>query len=256
MAAPRRLCITVDDYGLTEAGNAAIEDLVERRLVSAVSVMTHHGARLDRVRRLSGAPVALGLHLVFTRERPLALAGSPLVDGDGRLPRGWARLFGRLAARPWLAAGLRREAEAQLARFRDLGLALGFVNAHEHAHLFPLVRREVVSLVERLPGAGVRVALGGRLGCSRHGLLALASRVSWRLRPLADRPLLSPLGVEAPRSLDLDAVDALLRRAARAGSSTVAELVVHPSEHALLRARELPRLLDRRGFALVGAGLR
>src|SRR5450631_2289115 len=110
-----RLCITADDYGLSAAGNAAVEDLAARGVLSAVSVMVHEGADLAGIDRLRATGVALGLHFVLTRERQLSpsLAGTALVGADGRLPQGWPRLLARLAARPHLRRAVRGELEAQ-----------------------------------------------------------------------------------------------------------------------------------------------
>jgi predicted glycoside hydrolase/deacetylase ChbG (UPF0249 family) len=245
-----RLCITVDDYGLDRAGNAAIEDLAERGLVSAVSVMVHADACLETLPRLRATGVRLGLHLCFTRERPL-LQCSKLIDREGRLPSSWARLFLQLATRPWLARDLSREARAQRDRYRALALPLSFINGHEHAHLFPSLWRDVAALVEESPGAGVRVASTQRLAWSRQGMVALASRVSFGLRPLAGRRLFSPLGVSESQRLQLNALPALLDEAAHFVEPAIAELVVHPTESQLLASPELPLLFARHGLQLL-----
>ena len=243
-----RLCVTADDYGLSAGGNAAIEELTGRGVLSAVSVMVHEGARLDGVARLARDGVAVGLHLVLTRERPLsdALLGTALVDSDGRLPPDWRALFARLTRRPWLLARVREEAEAQLARFSSLGVPLAFVNGHEHVHLWPLLWPMVAGLVTRVPGAGVRTARDqGWLG-PRQAMVALASRASWALRPLADRPRYSPLGVDDAERLTHPAIVRLLRAAEKLPSTVIPELVVHPAhEHALLSSPEVQALLAR-----------
>lgn len=247
-----RLCITADDYGLTAEGNAAIEALAARGAVSAVSVMVHAGAELGGLDRLRATGVPLGLHLVLTRERPLsdALAGTSLLDGDGRLPGSWRRLFAKLTMRPRLRSRLGREAQAQRDRFLALGLPLAFVNSHEHVHLFPPLWTEVAALLARTPGVAVRTALGQRPRRARAGLLALASRLSWAVRPLEERLRLSPLGVDDSGRLALATLPRLFAAARAVRPPALAELVVHPAEHALLGSPELAALLDRHGVTM------
>src|SRR5689334_1051849 len=68
-ARPMLMCITADDYGLSPGVNAAIEHLAAAGAISAVSVMVHPDAHLDTLHRLTATGVALGLHVVLTRER-------------------------------------------------------------------------------------------------------------------------------------------------------------------------------------------
>jgi chitin disaccharide deacetylase len=243
-----RVCVTADDYGLSPAGNAATEELVARGVLSAVSVMVHEGALLDRVTALARTGVAVGLHLVLTRERPVsdALHGTPLVDGEGRLPPDWRALFVGLARRPWLLARVRTEAQAQLARFSSLGVPLAFVNGHEHVHVWPLLWPIAAALAASVPGAGVRTARDqGYLG-PRQALVALCSRASWALRSLADRPRYSPLGIDDAERLTRDALERHLRSATHLPPTVIPELVVHPAyDQALLASPDVRALLAR-----------
>ena len=94
---------------------------------------------IERAKRLPG--LGVGLHIVLVRGRPvLPPAAIPdLVDGDGRfhgdLARAGFRFFFLPRARRQLAAEIRAQFEA----FRDSGLTLDHVNAHNHMHLHPTV---------------------------------------------------------------------------------------------------------------------
>ena len=225
------LCVTADDYGLSGAVNAAIEELAGVDAVQAVSVMTHEGAELDGALDLRRTGVATGLHLVFTHERPLspALRQSPLVGADGRLPRSWPGLFARLMARPSLAPLFAGEVEAQLQRFLALGLRLDFINGHEHAHLFPPLW-PAVARVARRTGAAVRV-FEGRPRALPDRLLHLSSRACLSLDPLPGATVLRPLGIARSGRLTLADVDRLLGSSAPvpARRGAIAELIVHPA---------------------------
>jgi predicted glycoside hydrolase/deacetylase ChbG (UPF0249 family) len=196
-AAPRRIWLCADDYGIAEGVNRAILQLIERGRLNATSVMVV-GAAIgrDAVAALQEAAAksprcAIGLHATLTAPfRPLTMHFRP-TDGGMFLP------FPKL-----LRAGLLRrldpemihsELMVQLEAFKDLfGRAPDFVDGHQHAQLFPQVRDAFLRAVKQAaPDAWVRQ--GGRT------------------QPLAKR-----LG--APKALVLDVLSSQFRkRAARAG---------------------------------------
>ena len=195
-AAPRRIWLCADDYGLADGVNRAIRDLISSGRLNATSVMVV-GSAIGRseVAALQDAVAnsprcAIGLHATLTAPfRPLTMYFRP-VDGGLFLP------FPNL-----LRAGLLRRLDpemiedellAQLAAFKELfGRAPDFVDGHQHAQLFPQVRDAFLRAVkEAAPAAWVRQ--GGRR------------------KPLA--------GLGAPKALVLDVLSAQFRkRAARAG---------------------------------------
>ena len=195
--APRRIWLCADDYGMAEGVNRAIRDLIERGRLNATSVMVV-GAAIGReeVKALQEAAAksprcAIGLHTTLTAPfRPLTMHFRP-TDGG---------MFPPLPK--MLRAGLLRRLDAemiygelmvQLAAFKDLfGRDPDFVDGHQHAQLFPLVRDGFLRAVrEAAPGAWVRQ--GGRI------------------QPLAQR-------LAVPKALALDVLSAQFRkRATRAG---------------------------------------
>src|ERR1043166_5614655 len=148
-AAPRRIWLCADDYGISPGVNRAIRDLIKRGRLNATSVMVV-GAAIGRdevaalqdavtERNAAGNRCEIGLHVTLTAPfRPLTMHFRP-TDGGLFLP------FPNL-----LRAGLLRrldpemiedEVLAQLAAFRELfGRAPDFVDGHQHAQLFPQVR--------------------------------------------------------------------------------------------------------------------
>ena len=96
----------------------------------------------DAVRRAKSSPgLAVGLHIVVVRGRPVLAAGevAALVDArgefDDELVRAGVRYFFLPAARRQLAAEIRAQFEA----FAATGLTLDHVNAHNHMHVHPTV---------------------------------------------------------------------------------------------------------------------
>jgi predicted glycoside hydrolase/deacetylase ChbG (UPF0249 family) len=251
------LCLTADDYGLTAGVNAGIETLAAEGAITATSVMCHRDAVLDTTARLAG--VATGIHLVFVEERPLT--------ADAPFARDWKALFRRVLARPWLAARLADEARAQLARYRETGLPLHFVNSHQHVHLFPPIWAALAPVLRGLPG--VRVRAPGRVSpflwraSVRDLALSLSGRVSAALRGVGARRRLQPVGLGCAGHLTTSAAAERLVRAAAALHATdgdLAEIVTHPgsgdaetraryphwgyewgAEHALLRGPDFRR---------------
>jgi len=192
-AAPRRIWLCADDYGLSPGVNRAIRDLIERGRLNATSVMVVGPAiGRDEINALRAATAssprcAVGLHVTLTAPfRPLTMHFSPL-DGGMFLP------FPKL-----LRAGLLRrldpeiihaELMVQLSAFADMfGRAPDFVDGHQHAQLFPQVRDAFLTAVKTAaPDAWVRQ--GGR-----------------------NQPLARRLG--APKALVLDVLSAQFRRRA------------------------------------------
>jgi chitin disaccharide deacetylase len=192
-APPRRIWLCADDYGLSPGVNRGIRDLIERGRLNATSVMVV-GPAIGRGEisalqaSVAASPrCAVGLHVTLTAPfRPLTMHFQPL-DG-GMFPA-----FPKL-----LRAGLLRridpeivhaELMVQLSTFAELfGRAPDFVDGHQHAQLFPVVRDAFLAAVKAAaPGAWVRQ--GGR-----------------------NQPLARRLG--APKALVLDILSAQFRRRA------------------------------------------
>jgi predicted glycoside hydrolase/deacetylase ChbG (UPF0249 family) len=195
-AAPRRIWLCADDYGLSPGVNRAIRDLIERGRLNATSVMVvgpsigRDEAKALQVAAANSPRCAIGLHVTLTAPfRPLTIHFRP-VDGGMFFP------FPKL-----LRAGLLRrldpeiiqaELMVQFATFSEqFGRAPDFVDGHQHVQLFPQVRDAFLAAVkEAAPNAWVRQ--GGR-----------------------NQPLAQRLGT--PKALVLDILSAQFRaRAARA----------------------------------------
>ncbi|MCG6207808.1 ChbG/HpnK family deacetylase [Rhodopseudomonas sp. HC1] len=196
-AAPRRIWLCADDYGMSPGVNRAIRDLIARHRINATSVMmVGHAIDRDEVRALidvaaANPDCAIGLHATLTAPfSPLTMHYHPL-HGGIFLPLG-RKLRGTLLRRHDRAI-IATELTAQLEAFAErFGRMPDYVDGHQHVQLFPQVRDAFVDVVKTLaPDAWVRQ-------CGRS-------------QPLARR-----LG--SPKPLLLDALSAPFRhRAARAG---------------------------------------
>lgn len=193
-APPRRIWLCADDYGISPGVNRGIRDLIARGRLNATSVMVvGHAIGRDEVRALEDAAAdnprcAIGLHVTLTAPfRPLTMHFQPL--NGGMFPK-----FPKL-----LRAGLLRrldpeivgaELAVQLSAFRELfGRAPDFVDAHQHAQLFPGVRDAFLTAVkDAAPDAWVRQGgssqkLARRLGAPKALIIdALSTQFRSRAR--------------------------------------------------------------------------
>jgi predicted glycoside hydrolase/deacetylase ChbG (UPF0249 family) len=195
-AAPRRIWLCADDYGLSPGVNRAICDLIERGRLNATSAMVVGPAiGRDDVSALQTAAAnsprcAIGLHITLTAPfRPLTMVFQPL---DGGMFLAFPKLLRAGLLRRLDPEIIHAEVMMQLSAFAELfGRAPDFVDGHQHAQLFPQVRDAFLTAV-------------------KHAAPKAWVRQSGRNQPLARR-----LGT--PKALFLDLLSAQFRkRAARA----------------------------------------
>ena len=87
-AAPRKIWLCADDYGISPAVSGAIRDLIGQGRINATSAMVvapsfhrSEAASLNAL-RVHGARAAVGLHLTLSAPfRPLTEGFAPLTDG-------------------------------------------------------------------------------------------------------------------------------------------------------------------------------
>ena len=100
--------------------------------------------------------IQVGLHLVLASEKPLGRMSC--VGEDGKLP-GPDRLLAKILTRQIDPDEFYAEIERQFAAFKVArGLEPDFVDAHQHVHVYPILRKLVASATKRhAPNAWVRV---------------------------------------------------------------------------------------------------
>lgn len=199
-APPRHIWLCADDYGISPGVNRAIRDLFDKDRLNATSVMVvgpaigrDEVASLKAVVRESPR-CAIGLHVTLTAPfRPLTMHFRPL-DGDMFLP--FPKLLAAGLSRRLDPELIRAEVALQLATFHEqFGRLADFVDGHQHAQLYPIVRDGFLAAVkQKAPKAWVRQAR--------------------RNQPLLQRPV-------SPKAILLDVLSTQFRRlASRAGLAT------------------------------------
>jgi len=196
-AAPRKITLCADDYGMSPGVNRGIRELIARKRLNATSVMVVGSAiTRDDVSALQGVVAlnrdcAIGLHVTLTAPfHPLTMHYRPLLDGLF-LPLG--KMLRASALRRLDAEMIQGEVSAQIAKFTALfGHAPAYVDGHQHVQTFPQVRDPFLRAV-------------------KHSAPEAWVRQSGRVHPLSKR-------LDAPKALLLDTLSATFRkRAAKIG---------------------------------------
>jgi hopanoid biosynthesis associated protein HpnK len=156
----RRLIVTVDDFGLSEPVNEAIERGHREGIVTAASLMVAEAATADAVARARANPsLGVGLHVVVVAGRPMLPPERipDLVGRDGLFSNDLARAGVKYFFRPGIGRQLEAEIHAQFEAFRATGLTLDHVNAQCHYHLHPTILGLILELARDYGRPAMRV---------------------------------------------------------------------------------------------------
>jgi chitin disaccharide deacetylase len=151
----RQVVLCADDFALTEGVSRAILDLAQAGRVSATSAMTSRPwwPRLAPALREFDGRLAVGLHLNLTLGAPLGamprLAPGGVFPDLSRVLR--QALLGRLSR-----GEIGSEIDRQLTALETaLGRPPDFVDGHQHVHVLPGIRAELLAALERRGWRGV-----------------------------------------------------------------------------------------------------
>lgn len=146
---PRRVILTADDFGLSEAVNEAVVLAHRQGVLTTTSLMVTASASEDAIRRARANPdLNVGLHLVLADGRPaLPPEKIPdLVNAQGQFGTYMVGAGIRFFFLPRVRRQLAAEIRAQYECFKSTGLRLDHVNAHKHFHLHPTVLGLAISI--------------------------------------------------------------------------------------------------------------
>ncbi|SEP76061.1 hopanoid biosynthesis associated protein HpnK [Faunimonas pinastri] len=202
-----------------------------RGILTAASLMVGAPAFADAVERARAMPgLGVGLHLTLVDGAPVLPPRDipDLVGSDGRFSTDPVKMGVGLFFRAAMKRQAEAEIRAQFERFRQTGLSLDHVNAHQHFHMHPTVR----DLVLRI---------GRDYGMRALRIPAEPFRVSWRAA--GDRPF----GRALNRVFHANRNRAMRGRAAGAGMRLNDRVFGFNDTGAMVEARWLallPRLPD------------
>ncbi|WP_188610490.1 ChbG/HpnK family deacetylase [Chelatococcus reniformis] len=180
MPALKPFILCADDYALTDGVSRGILELAAAGRLGATSAMTNRPQwrRLAPALGALGRPLSVGLHLNLTLGEPLTRA--PSLAAAGRF-RPLGEIVRRAFAGRLVAAELRAEIAAQLDAFGEgLGRMPDYVDGHQHVHVLPGVREQLLAVLggEGLAGrlwirdpGDMPAAILARRHCTRKALL-------------------------------------------------------------------------------------
>ncbi|HYI91845.1 MAG TPA: ChbG/HpnK family deacetylase [Beijerinckiaceae bacterium] len=141
----RQVVLCADDFAVTEGVSRAILDLARAGRLSATSAMTSRPwwPRLAPALRECDGRLGVGLHLNLTLGAPLG--AMPRLAPNGALPSLSTVMRTALLGRS-PRGEIREEIERQLAAFEAaMGRPPDFVDGHQHVHVLPGIRAELLA---------------------------------------------------------------------------------------------------------------
>lgn len=138
----KQVIFTADDFGLSPAVNAAVEQAYREGVLSSASLMIGAASAAGAVECARRNPgLAVGLHLVVVGGRAVLPADEipDLCDKNGELTTDLVGAGFKYFFIPRVRRQLAAEIRAQFNAFRATGLKLDHVDAHHHMHLHPTV---------------------------------------------------------------------------------------------------------------------
>lgn len=159
-----RLIVNADDFGKNKEVNQAICEAFGRGVLSQTTLMVNmpYAKEAVELAQANGFAHKVGLHLNLTEGEPLSediRRMSRFCDENGRFHAGFhlhtrSRLY--MGCRSVLA--VRKEAEAQLARYQAFGLKLGHLDSHHHVHTDHPVYQAIRPLLFRYGIRSMRIS--------------------------------------------------------------------------------------------------
>lgn len=155
-----QLIISADDFGASEAVNAAVVKARRHGMLTSASLMVTGSAVREAVAIAGDDPgLAVGLHLTLSDGRSLLppAAIPDIVSETGEFLKnpvttGLKYFFDQRARRQ-----LRLEIEAQFEAFAETGIRLSHVDGHQNLHAHPVILPVVIELATRHGAHGIRV---------------------------------------------------------------------------------------------------
>lgn len=156
----RFLIINADDFGLNSEVNAAILRAHREGILTSASLMVGEPGFEEAVEIARANPsLGVGLHVTTTLDRPtLPPSDIPhIVNRAGRLEANPLMAGLRYGLSKHAQRDIRREMEAQFARFAATGLPWSHVDGHQHFHMHSKIFGHLVDLCDRYGVHRIRV---------------------------------------------------------------------------------------------------
>jgi chitin disaccharide deacetylase len=180
----KKIIITGDDFGLALPVNEAIIQAHQEGMLTTASLMTGEAWFQDAVERATKNPsLKVGLHLTLVEGRPVSKPQEipDLVDANGEFSTRLVRAGFQFFFLPGVRTQLEMEIRAQYDAFRQTGLPLDHVTAHNHMHLHPTILGLTLKVGKEYGLKAVRVPNEPPIRSWKASGKALGTRVATRL---------------------------------------------------------------------------
>jgi predicted glycoside hydrolase/deacetylase ChbG (UPF0249 family) len=157
-----RLVVNADEFGASPDVSRGILRAHREGIVTSTSVLGNAPDAADLVQLLREAPdLGVGIHLTLLRGRPVAAPDTvpTLVDSHGNLADSPRPFLIRWARSHISASEIEREFDAQVIRYRDLGLSIDHLDTYLHLGFLPMVAEAMERVATRHRIASVRTRM-------------------------------------------------------------------------------------------------
>jgi len=146
------MIICADDYGLSDAVDDAVIELIQNNRLTATSCIVngyHVRSSVSKLKPYRGK-IDIGLHLFLTDGKPLShqTTGGDLIDQNGNLNSFW-KLTVKTYFRNLNFESVYDEIRKQIETFSDLfGGMPDFIDGHKHVQQLPVIREALLKVIK------------------------------------------------------------------------------------------------------------
>lgn len=146
------MIICADDYGLSNAIDDAVIELIQKDRITATScIVNNYNAKVSILKLKKYIDkIDIGLHLLLTDGKPLSnqKSNGGLVDHNGNLNNFW-KLTAKTYSHRIQFESVYNEIRAQIEYFNDLfGRMPDFIDGHKHVQQLPIIRNVLIRLIQ------------------------------------------------------------------------------------------------------------
>lgn len=148
IAQPIFLIVNADDYGYFECVSKGVIECAKRKIISATGLVANGPNFTNAVKWLEDIPeLDVGVHLNITYGAPLTLSMKKCLRSCGGVFKSAMITAAMIYSKRINVAIIEEEWRAQIQRCIRAGIAIKFVNSHEHIHMLPVLYDRLKSIV-------------------------------------------------------------------------------------------------------------
>lgn len=146
-----KVIINADDLGISNSVNEAIEDAINKGLITSSTIMANADGYEKAIKIARSYPyISFGVHLTLDEFYPITR--NPLfqeygiVDNDFRFVKG---AIYKVKFDKKILSAIEEELDAQISKIKESGVAVSHLDSHHHIHTIPHLRDVIVRLMAK-----------------------------------------------------------------------------------------------------------